>query len=495
MESTDLASTIGTWTAVFLALVALFGILGPWLLWRNLRSERTLAINAIHDPEHQFLSAGVHLWGHARIFRQLRAPNLIDPPQLKATQVFLRKHDQISEPPSRTGWITFAQGLCAFSINFERNGNLVIHDREAWLPVHKLWILAFGLFSRVGRRVDKAQAVNLTNGSRLDHQTPWGDFNDLFGSLGLIKHISPSFPGDLDKIFLMPFGSMLRGNLEPDAIPLSTLFWLFVGCLPLSNSIVYDLHHIQRQYGSLPGSTRYELLDRSEDQSTSKDASENFAVPSFAVPREILRKQLLRFKLLANVVTSSKYSVWASSMGGDMAHVHTLEEIRPQSLDLPEIEHLAESTQKAVTKMGLPSWSMWIGITHHTYIWKSDMQRLALALLLMSVSPRHFLFSRRGDFGFNLLRSASQKDRLFLVETIEKTVGQWKIPIDHQPLVERAKNARNAWYAASNSCQVPSVPLRFAQGCSVVISVARVRKHIMILTCFYGGLTEGEGHH
>jgi hypothetical protein len=40
--------------AVFLAVVALFGIIGPWLVWRTLRSERHIAINTIDYPKNQF---------------------------------------------------------------------------------------------------------------------------------------------------------------------------------------------------------------------------------------------------------------------------------------------------------------------------------------------------------------------------------------------------------------------------------------------------------
>jgi hypothetical protein len=151
-------------------------------------------------------------------------PNLIDPPELKAKREYPRNEDQLLEPPLKTGWIIFAQGLRAFSIDFNRTGKLVIQDREAWLPVHKLWVLAFGLLTRLGDREDKGQAVNFTSGSRLDHDTDRGEREDLFGSLGVLQHIPPTSSADLDKVFLTPYNSELRGNLKPDAAPLSTLF-------------------------------------------------------------------------------------------------------------------------------------------------------------------------------------------------------------------------------------------------------------------------------
>jgi hypothetical protein len=104
----------------------------------------------------------------------------------------------------------------------------------------------------------------------------------LFGSLGVLHHRSPSAPGDFDKVFLTPCNSQLRGNLKPDATPLSTRFWLSVSCLPLDRRRVYDLS--------------------------------------------------LRFRPLNDVVTSSRYSVWAHAMGCDMHCVQILKETPFQSL-------------------------------------------------------------------------------------------------------------------------------------------------------------------
>ena len=40
MDPLDLAGVIGTWAAVELVVVALFGIVGPLLLFKEKRSER-----------------------------------------------------------------------------------------------------------------------------------------------------------------------------------------------------------------------------------------------------------------------------------------------------------------------------------------------------------------------------------------------------------------------------------------------------------------------
>jgi uncharacterized Tic20 family protein len=61
MASTEVTSTIGTWIAAFLAVLALFGIIGPWLVWRTLRSERHVAISTIDDPKNQFIFPGIQI--------------------------------------------------------------------------------------------------------------------------------------------------------------------------------------------------------------------------------------------------------------------------------------------------------------------------------------------------------------------------------------------------------------------------------------------------
>lgn len=207
MAATDVASTVGTWTGAFITIVALFGILGPWFVWRTLRSERHIAINAVDDPKHQFISAGIHLWKGSQLFRRVRVPNLSEPPRLTKQHEYVRNDDQLIEPPSKTGWIMFTQGLRAFSINYEKNGELAIHHREAWLQVHKLWFLAFGLLTRSGHRGDKGQAIQLSNGARLDHQFDREDSEDLFGSLGVLHHELPSSSGDFDKVFFTSYNS------------------------------------------------------------------------------------------------------------------------------------------------------------------------------------------------------------------------------------------------------------------------------------------------
>ena len=56
-QSTELAGVIGTWVAVSLALIALFGIIGPILLVKRAHSERNTALNSVDDKDHEFVRA------------------------------------------------------------------------------------------------------------------------------------------------------------------------------------------------------------------------------------------------------------------------------------------------------------------------------------------------------------------------------------------------------------------------------------------------------
>ena len=53
--STDLAGVIGTWVAVSLALVALFGIVAPILWVIRSRDERRIALSEIDDESNEIV--------------------------------------------------------------------------------------------------------------------------------------------------------------------------------------------------------------------------------------------------------------------------------------------------------------------------------------------------------------------------------------------------------------------------------------------------------
>jgi hypothetical protein len=60
-DPVGLAGTIGTWVAVFIAVVALAGILPAYLLYKKSRTEIVQALALVDDPTHSFISGGIRL--------------------------------------------------------------------------------------------------------------------------------------------------------------------------------------------------------------------------------------------------------------------------------------------------------------------------------------------------------------------------------------------------------------------------------------------------
>jgi hypothetical protein len=125
IAGTDLASTIGSWAAVLLALMALFGVIGPYHIWRTLHSARYVAISGIDDPSRRFVSKGVPIWrssGQAvRVRKKIRVSDLTGSPAFKSVDgsgnggVLARMDDAMREPVGRTGWAMFVMALDAYS--------------------------------------------------------------------------------------------------------------------------------------------------------------------------------------------------------------------------------------------------------------------------------------------------------------------------------------------------------------------------------------------
>jgi hypothetical protein len=60
-DPVNLAGVIGTWVAVFLAIVPLAGVLPAYLLYRKSRTEKAQALAVVDDPTRTFVSRGFGL--------------------------------------------------------------------------------------------------------------------------------------------------------------------------------------------------------------------------------------------------------------------------------------------------------------------------------------------------------------------------------------------------------------------------------------------------
>jgi hypothetical protein len=388
----DVASVIGTWLAAGLGLLALFGIIAPWILWRTLRSERHIALKTVDDRHGRFLSRGLRIGWNTRILERVKAPGLTDAPNFPNGFVGLRlDHHLLEDPPSKTGWVWFCLGLQAFSLPGADNtsGNLVIRDRETWLPVHRLWILAFGLLGRYGERGDKGRKITHTDSSRLDHMGTVDEPLALYGNLGIMKRRNPPSVGDIPRVYLEPYNEEMRLNLRPDAFDVGTLFWLSLGCLPLGDKVFnlgYLLRHrtrsLSRESETLARRSRgistrpipanFKATTNTVESSTPPVSSDRGQARDTAAHGDVDLLELLEgkdavschdwtdeeirqvwnrrpdsqeldrymslwlFESMENILTTAKWCVRAEALGWDMTSVQNIHAIYFDKLDLED---------------------------------------------------------------------------------------------------------------------------------------------------------------
>jgi hypothetical protein len=357
-QGLDVASTVGTWLAAALALVALLGIIAPFLLWTTLRSERHIAHQAIDDPLHLFVSSGIPIWRKKKIFRRAAVPRLIDIPQLPKEFSGQRQDNCLKDPPSKRGWIGYCSALRAFSLpgSNDRNGDLVVEDRETWLPTHKLWVLVLGLLGRYSDREDKGQVILEKNSNRLDHEDNSGDRESdvLYGSIGPLRYRAHDESGHPDRLYLATYNRQLRGSLTPDAISLKHLFWLAAGCLPLGSKVL-DLSMVwtrSRSRSVARGRRRRSAGNSSETSSSSSRSrrsststhyesapEEAGSAPGIGDDQEAIRRRwgykkdsyegldFFYLEKMEDVLPTAKWTTWANAMGCDMDAVHIIEKL------------------------------------------------------------------------------------------------------------------------------------------------------------------------
>lgn len=270
------AGVVRTWVAAGIAIVALIGIVGPFLVLQQTRSERFQALAAINSSK--YVSSGFTPRKGYSFFRKGIVPILDEPPRPdprarsaffaisdtksseseKSPRGLQKEHGGVTQPTSSsTGWVNFASTLEMYQPDLPKAGKLVIYGRQAWLPIHRFWLLAFGLRGRYGDRRDKGKASSSGNATRLRIEGHGAEDRDaayyysplqgrLYGFTGILWwKVSGLYPSGPDEVFfaIHPLGDRQR-SLLPDPLPLSVLSWLSLGCLPLVHdpeNRVFDL--------------------------------------------------------------------------------------------------------------------------------------------------------------------------------------------------------------------------------------------------------------
>ncbi|KAM0425466.1 hypothetical protein ACHAPT_009255 [Fusarium lateritium] len=219
-SSTDVASTVGTWIAVVVAIVALISIIAPCLLFRAAHTERSQALNAVDDADTGYVTQRLRLTENIHLHR-VQAPLLDQPP---------------------TGGY---------------GDSLHIRRGEAWFPIHRLHILGIGLRGRYEHRKDRGESR--AAGTRPQLLTE-GDIKRnkayetsltaevLYGPTGTLwwRQTLNGEAERLDELYFAPHRYIMTMEELIDTASLQELFWLSIGCLPLTyrrKKLVLDLDY------------------------------------------------------------------------------------------------------------------------------------------------------------------------------------------------------------------------------------------------------------
>ncbi|PGH13353.1 hypothetical protein AJ80_06347 [Polytolypa hystricis UAMH7299] len=144
---------VGAWIAAFLAIVALVGIIGPWLASRAAMSDSNRAVNAVRDTWHKYVTKGWPVLSRLRLWRRVRVPDLAPAYVNKHMALFGRRHylpGTRFQPTSYAEWNTGWAKLCELIDAYQ-----VFVNNDTSLVVSKYWILIVGLLGRYGNRKDK----------------------------------------------------------------------------------------------------------------------------------------------------------------------------------------------------------------------------------------------------------------------------------------------------------------------------------------------------
>ncbi|CAG9977671.1 unnamed protein product [Clonostachys byssicola] len=124
----DVASSIGTWLAAGVAIVALLGVIAPFLAIQSSMSDRNRALNAVQDLPQKYISQGYHLWTGYRAFRWAKLSELL--------QAYTISVETSRDP---------------IELGITQGGTLEVVNSRTALVVNKYWILQLGILGRYGR--------------------------------------------------------------------------------------------------------------------------------------------------------------------------------------------------------------------------------------------------------------------------------------------------------------------------------------------------------
>ncbi|MCJ1249594.1 hypothetical protein MMC30_006820 [Trapelia coarctata] len=455
-DSLNIIGVVGTWVAAGVAIVALIGIVGPFLVLQQTTSERFQALASVDSSK--YVSSGFTPRKGYSFFRKGIVPILDEPPRpgprsrseffaisrtkhpepKKSPKALQRDHGAVTQTTSSsTGWVNFASTLEMYQPDLPTADKLVIYGRQAWLPVHRFWILAFGLRGRYGDRRDKGKASSSGNATRLRIEGNGAEDRDaaydssplqgrLHGFTGTMWwKVSISYQSGPDEVyFAMHPVADRQPSLLPDPMTLSILSWLALGCLPL-------VHDPEKRVFDLAGFlSSNQLVHRNRAERRRPEKRDKFY--RFERRRDFKGyRTLTKGALNADTADGSGLASeespttkpgdatsreWANAMGIDLSKICCMNRWRKR-----------DDTEAEVAK------GMWWSVpkprpSFRDYIWRSDIQTQARAILHVPLSPMGFLFDHHrtnikpGYVGAECTVFNDSSDKLYsLMHQLEET--------------------------------------------------------------------------
>ncbi|OTA57694.1 hypothetical protein K449DRAFT_437156 [Hypoxylon sp. EC38] len=133
IDSVAVSSDVGTWVAAFFAIVALVGVIAPWLALQAAFSDRNRAPNAIRDVPQKYVTRGLRVSRRYYLMRHIHVPDLspiyvsndpslpvlISPPV--ASNIWTLSSTRYGD--WNTGWAKLCELIQAYDVRDVTNGS------------------------------------------------------------------------------------------------------------------------------------------------------------------------------------------------------------------------------------------------------------------------------------------------------------------------------------------------------------------------------------
>lgn len=460
-DRVSLAGTVGTWVAVFLALVALVAIVGPVTIWAAARTERNKALHDAGDTKQPFIGSGFHFVGFdVRLFRRIRAPILDRIPE---KPVLVLDKARFIETKSRATWVQFASLLLAYGVTPERGDNLVIYHGKAILPVHRIWILIVGLTGRYTtkesrlpkgkpeRRLTVKFQPSTQDSSEDDtiESVTWPIRVKLNGNTGQIKiteKVSGLGISESSVAMFLPRPLSEFASIKADTLSLQDLLMLAIGCLPLESQqyiVMVELwigEEIERDHGfmdmSLPqwGSARpatrtptqlHEVISRRDTpretaqvRSVSRSIMKLDEVPEpLALRLEKVTSRDDELERLRSTFGPMTHEVWA---------------FEPQTLDRSLLADLKMAMDVTFIDpnfewVRLPKPDKEAKQPSHIFFWRAHAQKVAHGLYALPWHPQGYLIGGSSSAYCIRLLEAVGSEFLYLMTRVKENIDSLEV--------------------------------------------------------------------